>query len=108
MRIVQLELFAPPSAAAAATPLNDWGVWVNECVVFATRHGAEWWALFSARFEPTPRMTCLMPSIAGCSWHVASDSREDAHMLAELMVENGVPRSAVKVKRLAQCKRSSS
>lgn len=85
---------------------NDWGVVVNECRVFATAKGGEWWLPFLLRFEGTPRMTCLTMSIAGGLWHVACDNREDAQSLAALMTENGVPKSAVTVKRLAQCKQA--
>lgn len=102
MSAVQLELF---KAKPPKPPADDWGVVVNECRVFATTQGGEWWLPFLLRFEPTGRMTCLMMSIAGGLWHVACGTREDAESLAGLMASNGVPKSAVCVKRLSQCAR---
>jgi hypothetical protein len=83
---------------------EDWGVYVNEVSINATRQGIEWWTAFSARFEGTGRMTCLTPSIAGSAWHVACDNELDAGWLAwEMVEEHGIPKRAVKVKRLSQC-----
>lgn len=87
-----------------AAEATDWGVLVNECKVFATQRGGEWWLPFLLRFEGTGRMTCLEMSIAGGRWHVACDTREDAQSLKDLMTSSGVPASAVTVKRLALCK----
>lgn len=101
MSAVQLELFTPKRPKPAAT---DWGVWVNECSVMATTRGAEWWVLFSSR-QPKKRMALLDVSVGGFVWHVACGSKEDAESLAAAMVEVGLPRTAVKVKRLALCKR---
>lgn len=81
---------------------DDWGVQVNEIRIFATCQGVEWWLMFSARFRSTARMTCLVATPAGCVWHVACDGRKDAQRLAEVMIENGVPRSAVDAKQAAQ------
>lgn len=93
------------TANSAATEATDWGVHVNECAAFATRTGADWWALFWSRHATTGRLTDLGQSIAGGLWHVACDTKEDAESLREHMVTQGVPASAVAVRRLAKCKR---
>jgi hypothetical protein len=85
------------------TAPKDWGVLVNEVRINATRQGADWWFLFASRFEGTPRMTCLGMCIAGALWHVACDTKQDAELFAAAMVERGIPKSAVAVKRLSMC-----
>jgi hypothetical protein len=60
------------------TTPDDWGVWVNEVRINATRQGADWWFLFASRFERTPRMSCLDMCIAGALWHVACDTKQNA------------------------------
>lgn len=97
-------LFAIPEPPP--TPANGWGVLVHETRILATRQGADWWLLYSGRFIDTPRMTCLGLNPMGGEWHVACDSKEDAKSLAEHMVSfGGVPKSAVEVRRLSECKR---
>jgi hypothetical protein len=104
--VVQDALFAEEDVPAPAPFVPDWGVRVNEVQIFACRLGMDWWLTFSARYEPTPRMTCLGLVPQGGTWHVACDSKEDAQSLAEHMVSfGGVPKSAVEVKRLAKCDR---
>jgi hypothetical protein len=82
----------------------DWGVFVNEISIFATRQGIGWWVDFLARYERTGRMVCLAPTTSGNLWHVACDSKDDAELLALMMIEeHGLPKCAVKAKRLAHC-----
>lgn len=96
---VQLELFHPKPPKPAAT---DWGVYVNEVRIFATGLGTDWWMAFTARFEATPRMTCLSLTPSGGEWHVMCGPKDDAESLAEHMVSfGGVPQSAAKAMRLS-------
>ena len=69
---------------------------VNEVKIFATRTGAEWWTLFRMG-GPSFRFTTVMSSIAGGLVDVACDDREHAEWLMAGMVEQGIPRSALKV-----------
>lgn len=69
---------------------------VNECRVFATTMAAEWWALYQHLHRD--RITIVTPSLAGSLCTVACDDREHAEWLAAHMVEQGVPRTAVRVR----------
>jgi hypothetical protein len=71
---------------------------VNECRVFATQMGVDWWNLFRHAHTDSGRITTLTPSPAGDLCSVACDSREDAQWLASHMLEQGLPKSAVKVR----------
>ncbi len=88
----------------SAAVADDWGVLVNECKVFATAAGAEWWALFTCHRAGPGRITRLKESIAGGLAHVACDSKEDAELFAEGLVSYaGIPKSAITVARLSKC-----
>jgi hypothetical protein len=105
----QEPLFTGEDVPAPAPFVPDWGVRVQETRIFATRLGVDWWLLYSSRFEGTPRMTCLGHLPQGADWHVACDSKEDAQWLAEHMVSHGgIPKAAVEVKQLKDCRRWSS
>lgn len=71
---------------------------VNECRVFATRLGSEWWAEFRRRFHRTGRITTLIASPAGELVSVACDDQPHARWLADQMTTKGIPETAVKVK----------
>ena len=73
---------------------------VNECKVLATRSGAEWWIAFRKRFDDI-RITDVAVTLGGNVCHVAADSREDADWLVDCMAANGMPASALNVKRVA-------
>ena len=106
MTAVQLELFTDDEIPSPAPFVPDWGVLVHETRILATCQGADWWLLYSGQFEGTPRMTCLGLNPMGGEWHVACDSQEHAQSLAEHMVSfGGVPKSAIEIKRLVNCKR---
>ena len=106
MPTAQEPLFALEDIPKPAPFVPDWGVLVNECKVFVTSTAAEWWALFSCHRAAPGRITRLMESIAGGWCHVACDSKEDAELFAEgLITYAGMPKSAVTVKRLVDCRR---
>ena len=71
---------------------------VNEVKIFATRTASEWWTLFQLR-GPSFRFVTVMSSIAGELVDVACDDREHAEWLMADMIEQGIPRSALKVIR---------
>ncbi len=85
---------------SAAAP-TDWGVFVNECGIFAHRGGADWWLTYHGRQADTGRIAQLALSIAGGHYHVACDSEEDAGWLRDHMVSMGVHKSHLKVQRLS-------
>jgi hypothetical protein len=51
---------------------------VNECRIYATQGGIDWWTTFRQRFENTGRITTLIMSVAGDLVSVACDARTDA------------------------------
>ena len=73
------------------------GVEVNECKVLATTSGAEWWIAFRNRFEPAGRIKILTASIAGDMVHVACEDKTHAKELVDLMVDNGMPKTATRI-----------
>jgi len=73
---------------------------VNECVIWASQRGNDWWNEWRLRMEPLGRITVLKPSLGGDVVSVACDSREDAEWLHDHMISfAGIPKSAVKVLR---------
>jgi hypothetical protein len=72
---------------------------VNECAVFATASGAAWWVMYRNRFEGTGRIVTLVASLGGERVAVACDSDDDAHWLERHMREQGLPASALTVRR---------
>jgi hypothetical protein len=73
---------------------------VNECKIWASLLGADWWCEWRARMEPIGRITVITPSIGGDLVHVACDSREDADWLRNHMISfGGVHKNAVRVVR---------
>lgn len=73
------------------------GVEVNECKVLATTSGAEWWIMFRHRLDPTGRIKILTASISGDRVHVACEDKAHAKELVDLMVDNGMPRTATRI-----------
>jgi hypothetical protein len=80
----------PPSAPAA--------VRVNEVVVnlYTPRATADWWALYRAR-GPAARFTIVTTSIPGDLVDVACDDRADAEWLRNHMIEQGIPKAALRI-----------
>lgn len=97
MTAEQLALFKAEKPEPEA---SDWGVWINECAIFANQRSANWWAIFYLRYDRTSRITGLEESIAGGHRHVACASKTDAEELREHMIAMGVPQVACKVQRL--------
>lgn len=71
---------------------------VNECRVFATQMGVDWWLLFRHAHTNSGRITTITPSPAGELCSIACDSAEDAQWLADQMLAHGLPKSAVKIR----------
>jgi hypothetical protein len=82
----------------SATEPTDWGVFVNECGIFAQQGGADWWAQFY--IDRPGLITELILSPAGGHHHVAAPSKEDAEFMCEYMISKGIHKSYVKVQRL--------
>lgn len=71
---------------------------VNEVVVncYCSREAANWWALYRAR-GPASRFTTVLAAIPGDLVEVACEDRQDAEWLRDLLVERGIPKTALKV-----------
>jgi hypothetical protein len=73
-------------------------VQVNECAIFATRRGVDWWLLFRSH-GPESRFVVVTASLAGDRVNVQCEDREHAEWLLGRLLEEGVPKSALKVIR---------
>jgi hypothetical protein len=71
---------------------------VNECKVFATGSGTNWWEMYRHRMEF--RMTDVQVSLGGNLVHVACETAEDAAECAEMLVERGLPASAIRTRKI--------
>lgn len=80
--------------------MGDTVVEVNECCVFATTLGANWWVQYLLA-NPPERFTVIRASIGGDLVHVACDNRDDAVRLRDHMIESGLPMRAVHVRVLS-------
>lgn len=89
-RVGDAQEVPPPGCPSAA-----W-VEVNEAKVFAARLGANWWITFR-HHGPESRFQVVTASIGGDRVRVTCDDREHAAWLLAHIVEQGVPRTAVKV-----------
>jgi hypothetical protein len=88
----------------SANDATDWGVFVNECGVFAGGGaGSSWWAQFFIRSHPG-RITTLTLSLGGGHHHVATDTKDDAEFLRDYMISKGVPKTHARVQRLSAAK----
>lgn len=74
------------------------GVRVNEAVVnlYCPRETSNWWALFRAR-GPASRFSVITATIPGDLVEVACEDREDAALFRDLLIEQGVPKTALKI-----------
>jgi len=80
---------------------DDWGVFVNECGIFASRIGIDRWTDFTMR-SPS-RLTCLWTGPGGGEWHVMCGTKQDATGTRDLFLEVGFHRAHLKVARLSAC-----
>lgn len=72
---------------------------VNECRVFATQLGEQWWHTFVGAHSK--RLVRVVMSVAGDLVHVSCDGKEHAVWLARHMIsQGGLPSSAVKPRRV--------
>lgn len=76
---------------------------VNEAKVWAvgTDEASEWWNLFRAKFAPTGRIRVLVTSLGGDRVLVGMDGLNHALEWIEVAQTQGVPRSAMTVRRNA-------
>lgn len=86
-------------AKAAA---DDWGLWVNEIGIFASRIAMDRWLDFLGRVREE-RVTLLDWTPAGGEWHVMCGARNAAQEVHELFLEVGFHKAHVKVARLLAC-----
>ncbi len=83
---------------------TDWGVFVDECGIFAVNGpAADWWAEFYIRARPG-MITELVLTPAGGHHHVAAPTKDDAEFMREYMISKGVHNKHVKVQRLSVAK----
>lgn len=85
-----------------------YGLLVKDIGILASTQGADWWLTFRGHFEPVGRVVPI-PGTASPQGDWAwvkcgdpddgSDSREEAAWLRDHMVKQGVPQSAVAVRR---------
>ncbi|HMH90005.1 MAG TPA: hypothetical protein VK586_02855 [Streptosporangiaceae bacterium] len=83
-------------------PATDWGVWVNECGIFASTIGEGKWMYFLARARES-RLTMLWAGPGGGEWHVMCGTREAAAEGREIFIEQGILKGHVEVARLSAC-----
>ena len=81
---------------------NDWGVFVNECGIFASTHGQDKWIYFLSRAKDD-RLTMLDMGPGGGEWHVMCGTKQAAAEGREIFIEQGIHKTHVKVARLSAC-----
>lgn len=87
----------------ADTP-DDWGVFVDECGIFATaNHAAEWWVAQSLHIR-ADLLTMLAMSPCGGHFHFLTETRENAEFVHEYILSKGIHKNHVKVQRLSAAK----
>ena len=75
---------------------------VNECRVFATASGSEWWSMFRQHWnQPAGRITVLSSTLGGELVSVACYDLEHAEWLRDTAISNGIPSAALKVRKVA-------
>lgn len=97
---------------AARRPAAPWGLEVNDCAINSCQQGVDWWSRFRAHFEPSGRVLSIPGKVAipgDVAWVKCEDpygeeiddatTREAAEWLRNKMISEGVPKSAVKIKR---------
>jgi hypothetical protein len=87
--------------ATAAAP-DDWGLYVNECAIFASGIAADRWTDFLFRAKED-RLTMLSMGPGGGEYHVMCGTREAAVEACEIFTDVGFHKSHVKVARLSAC-----
>jgi len=80
----------------------DWGLYVNECAIFASRIADGRWLDFQGRAAES-RLTMLWMGPAGGEWHVMCGTKADAVDACDLFLEVGFHKSHIKVARLSAC-----
>jgi hypothetical protein len=103
----QLELFRvkkprSPRRAPVSATATDWGLYVNECAIFASGIAADRWADFTLRAKGG-RLTMLWTGPGGGEWHVMCGTKADAAEALETFLGVGFHKSHVKAARLSAC-----
>jgi hypothetical protein len=87
---------------AKATAPEDWGLYVNECAIFASTIAVDRWIDFTLRAKGG-RLTMLSMGPGGGEWHVMCGTRDAAAEALGIFLEVGFHKSHVKVARLSAC-----
>lgn len=73
---------------------------VNEGVVEATRQGIDFWFAHRPRFVASGKLTeTVAACVIGGRVELGPYQEDDARFMADHMIEHGMPKSAVRVKR---------
>ena len=88
--------------STATPPADDWGVFVNECGIFASTHGEAAWLYFLTRAQES-RLAMLATGPCGGEWHVMCGTKEAAAEARDIFIEQGIHGKHVKVARLSAC-----
>jgi hypothetical protein len=86
----------------ADTAPADWGLWVNECGIFASGIAKDRWLHFLS-VAKDDRLTMLRGWPGGCEWHVMCGAKADAADALETFLGVGFHKAHVKVARLSAC-----
>lgn len=81
---------------------DDWGLWVNETGIFASRIAMDRWLDFLSR-DKGNRAVVLWAAPCGGEWHVMCGSRDDARDALETFLGVGFHKNHVKVARRSAC-----
>ena len=84
--------------------MSSYVVEFNECGLNSGGHtqGQDWW--FRQWNQPgmVARTTVIKAAPPGALLHIACDDKEEAEFVRDHMIENGIHRGLVKVKRIAE------
>lgn len=85
-----------------------YGLLVKDIAILASTQGMDFWLTFRDRYEPTGRVTAIPGTATPQGDHAwvrcgdpetGEDSKQGAEDLRQMMIERGVPKSAVLVRR---------
>lgn len=76
---------------------------VNECAVFATQRGADFWLTHYPRFQASGKLETVKIGPMGSIVRISCADQEEAEFMRGHMVDvGGMPKSAVKVRSTRQ------
>lgn len=88
--------------SASKPPADDWGLYVNECGIFASGIAADRWTDFTLRVKDG-RLAMLWTGPGGGEWHVMCGAKADAVDAHETFLGVGFHKGHMKVARLSAC-----